>query len=94
MKKLVLNVKREYFEQIRDGSKTEEYRLVHPYWRKRLEGKHFSNVEIRCGYPKNGDTSKIIRRVYCGWYKKTITHHHFGDKPVEVFAIPLTEPIF
>jgi len=94
MKKLVLNVKREYFEQIRDGGKTEEYRLVHPYWIKRLEGKMFSGVEIRCGYPKKGDSSRIICKPYTGWTKTYITHKHFGELPVHVFAIHLTEPIF
>jgi hypothetical protein len=36
--KLTLALKAEYFEAIRDGTKTEEFRQVTPFWTKRLEG--------------------------------------------------------
>lgn len=36
MAKLVLPLKAEYFDAIRDGTKTEEYRLANDYWIKRL----------------------------------------------------------
>jgi ASC-1-like (ASCH) protein len=36
MKTLHLSLKREYFEAIRAGTKTEEYRLCTPYWQRRL----------------------------------------------------------
>lgn len=86
---LRLAVKREYFEQIKSGVKTEEYRLVNDYWIKRLEGKSYRTITITLGYPSNQDTDKIIVFMFRGWVIKTITHHHFGDKPVEVFAINL-----
>ena len=38
MTTLYLPLKREYFEAIRDGTKTEEFRLCTPHWAKRLEG--------------------------------------------------------
>ena len=40
MSTLVLPLKAEYFHQIKDGTKLEEYRLCTPYWRKRLEGRN------------------------------------------------------
>lgn len=86
---LRLAVKREYFEQIKSGVKTEEYRLVNDYWIKRLDGKPFDTLTITMGYPKNDDTSRHLVFPYRGWVIKTITHPHFGDKPVEVFAINL-----
>lgn len=91
MTTLVLNLRKEYFSQIRDGLKTEEFRLCTPYWHRRLVGRSFDLVEIRCGYPKRGDTAKIITKRFGGFVVKTITHPHFGAAPVEVFAIQLLE---
>lgn len=88
MRVLTLNVKTEYFDAIRDGVKTEEYRLVKPYWQKRLE-KPFNEVHILCGYPRKDDVSKRLVFPYRGWTKKEVTHKHFGSEPVQVFAIQL-----
>ncbi|HFN6802524.1 TPA: hypothetical protein ACHFZX_002678 [Escherichia coli] len=38
-------------------------------------------------YPKRDDSSRRIDVPYGGYEIKTITHPHFGDKPVKVFAI-------
>lgn len=87
MKILTLNLKREYFEQIKSGIKTEEYRLCTPYWSKRLEGKTFDKIIIKLGYPKNSEVEKIMEFPWKGYKKKKITHKHFGSTPVKVFAI-------
>ncbi|ELF7691695.1 ead/Ea22-like family protein [Escherichia coli] len=42
---------------------------------------------ITKGYPKRDDSSRRIDVPYDGYEIKTITHPHFGDKPVKVFAI-------
>lgn len=84
---LIVNVKKVYFEQIRDRVKPYEYRLDNPYWQKRLQDKEFDILEVRCGYPKNGDKERIIRRKWMGFVKMTITHEHFGNEPVKVFAM-------
>ena len=94
MSRLVLNLKREYFGAIRSGLKTEEYRLDTPYWRKRLEGKWFTDIELRCGYPKRSDADRIIVIPWRGYRMKTVTHPHFGNKPERVFAIQLVESQF
>lgn len=84
---LTLPLKREYFEQIRSGEKREEYRLITPYWRKRLEGRSYSRIVLTMGYPKADDASRRIERPWSGVKIKTITHPHFGPAPVLVYAI-------
>lgn len=88
MRVLTLNVKTEYFDAIRDRVKTEEYRLVKPYWSKRLK-KDYDEIYILCGYPRKDDQSKRLVFPYRGWIRKEITHKHFGIAPVQVFAIQL-----
>lgn len=92
MSDLILPLKAEYFDAIRDGSKLEEYRLVNDYWIKRLVGRSFSKIVLTKGYPKSGDAERRITRKWRGYVSKTITHPHFGDKPVDVFAIDVSEP--
>ena len=88
MKILTLNVKKIYFDAIKAGFKTEEYRLVKSYWNKRL-AKNYDEVHILCGYPRKDDTEKRLVFPYRGWIRKEITHEHFGNEPVKVFAIRL-----
>jgi len=101
MSDLHLNVKTEYFEAIKRGEKTEEYRLYTPYWSQRLiawpkcpeGGWHevppceFDHVVIHNAY-KSGDDNRLTF-PWRGWTLKTITHPHFGPDPVAVFAIKL-----
>ena len=91
MASIYFAVKEEFFNAILKGSKTEEYRLVNEYWRKRIEGRSFSEVVITLGYPPGWATERILRFPWRGYKIKTITHPHFGPDPVEVFAIKLTE---
>jgi len=86
---LRLAVKREYFEQIKSGVKTEEYRLMTERWIKRLNTKSYDTLTITLGYPRADDKERTLVFPFRGWSIKTITHPHFGDKPVEVFAINL-----
>lgn len=87
MKNLQLAVKSEYFDAIKSGEKTEEYRLVNDYWWTRLVGRHFDRLIITKGYPRRDDAGRRIECKYCGYEIKEITHPHFGSEPVEVFAI-------
>ena len=34
---LIFNLKKEWFEKIKSGKKTHEYRIVKPYWQKRID---------------------------------------------------------
>ena len=43
---LVLHVTQKYFDLIRSGRKTVEYREVKEYWQRRIEGKRFDAIVI------------------------------------------------
>jgi hypothetical protein len=92
MRCLTLPLKAEYFDAIRDGTKQEEFRLVTPFWSKRLEGRYYDLVVLTKGYPRSADTARRLVRRWKGFVRKTITHPHFGGTPVEVFAIDVSEP--
>lgn len=47
---LHLNLHREFFAQIAAGAKRIEYRSRTPYWRRRLEGRHYDVIQFRNGY--------------------------------------------
>lgn len=85
--KLHLNLKAEYFDQIKSGEKADEYRLFTLYWTRRLVGRVFDGIVIKKGYPKSGDASRTLERPWRGFVKQDITHKHFGKKAVTVFAI-------
>lgn len=87
MKNLVLHVKHCCFIEMRDGRKPFEYRLITPYWRKRLENRNYSCIVINAGYPKPIEISRRIIVPWLGYEIQKITHSHFGAQEVEVFAI-------
>lgn len=87
MTDLVLALKREYFDAVKAGTKTEEFRLCTPYWRKRIEGRVFDRVVLTSGYPAGGDFCRRLVLPWRGVRVTTITHPHFGVDPVEVYAI-------
>jgi hypothetical protein len=84
---LTLNVKGEYFDQMANRTKLEEYRNISPYWQKRLMGKTYDVVVIKKGYPKNSDTARILRREWQGVRIVEIQHKEFGPNPINVFGI-------
>ena len=93
MKTLTLPLRREYFNAISAGTKTEEYRLCTPFWRKRLEGREFDSVVLTLGYPARDDHARRLVRAWRGFTIKTLTHPHFGPSPVQVFAIDVSEAV-
>jgi ASC-1-like (ASCH) protein len=89
---LHLNLKAEYFDDIKNGKKPFEFRLDNEYWRKKLMRRNYDEVHFKCGYPSRDDKSKIIKKKYIGYEMKSIKHKHFGntdknDEPISVFAI-------
>ena len=73
---LHLVLKRKYFERIYNKSKRVEYRDFTSYWKRRLEGKHFTHIKFQLAYSKNPPTMivevldrNVIERkgefVYC-----------------------------
>jgi len=87
MQILRLNLKRKWWEQIRDGEKTVELRLATEYWRKRLIGREYDEINLCLGYPKRGDESRTLRRKWRMVTKEMVLHEEFGSEPVEVFCI-------
>jgi hypothetical protein len=88
---LTLHVKKEYFDQIKAGTKTEEYRLNNDYWTNRItfNQRDLFTIRIMCGYPRLSDKEKILEFPWCGYTLKEITHPQFGKDPVTVMAIKL-----
>lgn len=87
MSNLFIIIKKEYLNQIIDGTKREEYRLVTPYWVKKLVGKHYNKIIFQAGYRKTCMRHEV---KYSGYEIKNIKHDFFGSEPVSVFAIKLT----
>lgn len=46
MRTLTIALKAQYFDAIKSRTKPEEYRLVTPYWLKRLEGRTYDQIEL------------------------------------------------
>jgi len=86
---LTLPVKAQYFRDIQNRTKREEYRLVTDYWTKRLQRRIYENVIITLGYPRRDDTERRIALPWGGYEIKTITHPEWNNKPVKVFAIAI-----
>ena len=93
MKKILhLNLKGEYFDAIKNGTKLFEFREYNSYWKKRLIGIDYDEVHFKRGYPKSGDLEKIIISNYMGYELRDIRHKHFGNESpsqpqIKVFAI-------
>ena len=89
MRNLTLAVKGEYFDAIKAGTKTEEYRLCTPYWMKRLASPFglYDRIVLTRGYPRRDDADRRLVLPWQGYDIKTITHPHFGPDPVTVYAI-------
>lgn len=87
MANLQLAVNGEYFDAMKRGEKTEEYRLLNDYWRKRLVNREYDRLIITKGYPRTDDKERRLDLPYCGYSLKSIIHKHFGHDPVNVFSI-------
>jgi hypothetical protein len=86
--RLHLHVKTEYFNAIKSGEKTHEFRLANDYWTKRLNyTRWYSGVVIYNAY-KPGSENRM-EFPYVAPEIITRTHPHFGPHPVMVYAIPL-----
>lgn len=92
-KKIIFNLKKIYFDDIKNGHKTEEFRLNNDYWKKRLINRDYEFIVIKLGYPKKDDYEKMLFFKWNGFKEKSITHKEFGYDSVEVFAIDLSEKI-
>lgn len=94
---LYLTLKKQWFDLIHSGIKTEEYREIKPYWIKRLTktsiGFHpsdYTHVHFRLGYAKEAPTMKFEISGFtigCG-------NPDWGGTNKDVFIIKLGKRIY
>lgn len=85
---LYLPLKKEWYEMIESGIKTEEYREINFYWCKRLMFKGLTHVKFSYGYTKRTMTFEIERiRIGAGNPK-------WGAPTEFVFIIKLGKRIY
>lgn len=88
---LTFNLKKEWFEKIKSGEKTHEYREKTNYWFRRLflywyktkYNEPFGCKEticFACGYPKKADKEK---RLYAKVKSVTITYGKYTDLKID-----------
>lgn len=88
---LTFNLKKEWFEKIKSGEKTHEYREKSNYWYCRLfdywykteYNEPFGGKEticFACGYPKKDDKEK---RLYAKIKSVTITYGKYTDLKID-----------
>lgn len=83
---LFIIIKKKYLEEIISGAKIEEYRIISPYWVKKLVGREYDKIIFQAGYKK---TCLRYEIKYSGYEIKNINHEFFGKEPISVFAIKL-----
>ena len=72
MKVLDLPLKKEWYEMIEIGTKTEEYREIKPYWSKRLLGCDTPLFSHRYGYQQANAKGYTHVRFRYGYTKRTM----------------------
>ena len=91
MKTLYLPLKKEWYEMIESGRKTEEYREIKPYWEKRLFLCFGTDCEIVALYH-----FRAVRFSY-GYTKRTMTFECKGitiGKGNPAWGAPENEEVF
>jgi hypothetical protein len=93
---LTLNLKKQYFDQIAAGTKTEEYREANHFWRQRIyPGSIYQVIEICKGYPERGDLKKRMWFLGGQPIKIVLMKWDNGDTPISgpTFVIKLGDRI-
>lgn len=88
LKPLFLILHKKWFDQIKAGEKKKEFREVTEYWRRRIEGRQYSCIIFQNGYAKNAPRVTV---QYKGYSITQLTHEHFKNNPVTVYALKLGE---
>jgi hypothetical protein len=83
MRTLTLIVKGEYYDQIKSGEKKHEYRIIKPYWIKRIDGREYDQIIVKHGY----SNCRTLVRPWKGYTIEIIKHKLFGVDEVQVYAI-------
>ena len=56
---LHLTLHKIWFDKIVTGEKTEEYRRRTDFWKNRLNGRHYEQIQFRNGYNKDAPTMRV-----------------------------------
>lgn len=97
MKNLQMSLKKKWFEITKTGIKTEDYREISPYWVKRLCEVYSDNPKLICfkeftqntmtlGYPKSGDTERILKLEHKGIEIRT-GNPDWGAEPDKLYFV-------
>ena len=82
-KVLTLSVKKEWFDKIVSGEKTEEYREIKPYWVARLFYDRFGKL-----------SPKMVKELADSVAKYGDTEHFEANNGIEVSFVPYTHVLF
>ena len=85
---LVLHLKFKWFDKIKSGEKTEEYRETTEYWQRRIQLHHFDRIVLLRGYPSVRTKENCIMFPWNGYVIKRIGSWE-KQEMVEVFSMPL-----
>ena len=88
MNKLVINIKKKYFNEILNGTKKEEFRKKTKFWETRILNREYTHVVFRNGYKKNAPT---ITLRYLGYDVKNLQRDFFGKDATDLFVLKLGE---
>ena len=86
MKILNLPLKAKWYDMIENGTKTEEYREVKPYWSKRLLGFDAPLFSHRYGYQQTNEKGYTHVRFRFGYTKRTML------REIEIITIGYGNP--
>jgi hypothetical protein len=89
MVNLILHLRKEYFDQVKSGEKTREYREATDYWTKRLGSGTIDKIIVYDRFPKKDDEERILIFPWNGYILTSVLHKEFGPEPIFVYAIKL-----
>lgn len=101
---LRLPLKKQWYEMIESGIKTEEYREIKPYWTRRFIGMNQPLFSFRYGYQQANVKGYTHVKFSYGYTKRTMTFEikeitigkeklEWGEPKEDVFIIKLGERI-
>jgi len=79
MKILHVTLLKKWFDAIARGEKTEEYRVIKPFWTQRLVGRHYAEIHFTNGY---GGHRPFMRVEFLG-----LSEGEFEGQPVFVLKL-------
>lgn len=86
MKILHLTLKKKWFDLIASGEKKEEYRVVKPYWTKRLFHRDYDAIQFRNGYRPDSPTMLV---EYLGYTTGWGGNESWGAEGAEYYRLKL-----